>query len=170
MARKNEKQLDNVTLEGVRLVFRNFSGKEGRFNRKGDRNFAVILPDELVPVLEADGWPVNFLKPREEGDEPAAFMKVKVNYSGRPPRVVMITSRGRVNLDEDAIETLDWAVIRNADLIIRPYHYDVNGKTGISCYLNSLYVTIEEDELEQKYSDVPDSAQSAMFRGFEEEN
>ncbi len=32
---------NTVLMEGVRIIFRNFSGKEGQYNREGDRNFAV---------------------------------------------------------------------------------------------------------------------------------
>ena len=64
----------------------------------------------------------------------------------------MITSSARTPLDEDSVEVLDWADIRTADLIARAYTWEVNGKTGIKAYLQSLFVTIEEDALERKYS------------------
>lgn len=159
----------NVMLEGVRLAFRNFSGKEGQYNREGDRNFAAILPNEIGEEMAKDGWNVKYLKPREEDEQPQAYIQVAVAFKGRPPRVVMLTSRGRTNLGEDELNILDWAEIRSADIVIRPYEWSVSGKSGVKAYLQSLYVTIEEDELERKYADVPDSGQSAAFGRDEEE-
>jgi len=144
----------NVTMEGVRIIFRNFSGKEGQYNREGDRNFAVLLDPKTADRMSQDGWNVKVLQPREEGDEPQPYLTVAVNFKGRPPRVVMITSRGRTNLDEDSVGALDWAEILNVDLIVRPYEWAVSGKTGVKAYLQSIYVTIQEDPLELKYADL----------------
>jgi hypothetical protein len=147
-----------VMMEGVRIIFRNFQGKEGQYNRAGDRNFGVILPPDIAETMLADGWNVKYLKPREEDDDDETetpWLSVSVNFDkGRPPRVVMVTSRGRTNLDADSIEMLDWADITNVDLIVRPYTWEVSGRTGIKAYLHSLYVTIEEDELERKYAEL----------------
>ena len=141
-----------VTIEGAQIIFRNFEGKDGQYNRKGDRNFAVVLPVDLADRMLADGWNVKFLEPRDEGDEAVPYLSVTVNYQNRPPRVVMISSSARNNLTEDTVEVLDWADIQTADMIINAYEWEVNGKTGIKAYLKSLYVTIEEDELERKYA------------------
>lgn len=150
-------QNDNtVLMEGVRIVFRNFAGKEGMYNREGDRNFAVLLDPDVAARMDKDGWNVKWLKSREEDEPEQAYLQVSVNFKGRPPKVVMITSRGRTTLHEDEVELLDWADIRNVDLIIRPYEWAVNGKTGIKAYLQSIFVTIEEDALELKYSELED--------------
>ena len=37
---------NKLTIEGARLVFKNFSGKGSEYNKEGDRNFAVVLNDE----------------------------------------------------------------------------------------------------------------------------
>lgn len=151
-------QNDNtVMMEGVRIIFRNFAGKEGQYNREGDRNFAVLLDDPVANAMAEDGWNIKWLKPRDDDEDdstPQAYLPVSVNFKGRPPRIVLITSRGRTNLDEDTVETLDWVDILNVDLIVRPYEWTVNGKSGIKAYLQSIYVTIEEDPLEIKYSEL----------------
>ena len=149
--------IDNVTLENVTLRFRNFSGKAGKFNREGERSFAVLLPQSVASDMAADGWPVKVLEAREEGDDDQPYLSVKVRFdtNGRPPQAILIGSRGRTMLDEDAVGMLDWAEIRNVDMILRPYEWDVNGKTGVTAYLKSIYVTIEEDELDLKYADLP---------------
>ena len=150
------RQDNTVLMEGVRIIFRNFSGKEGQYNREGDRNFAVLLDDPTAHAMAEDNWNVKWLRPREEGEEenPQAYLPVSVNFKGRPPRIVLITSRGRTHLDESSVEMLDWADILNVDLIVRPYEWTVNDKSGIKAYLQSIYVTIEEDALERKYSEL----------------
>jgi hypothetical protein len=149
---------NTVLMEGVRIIFRNFSGKEGQYNREGDRNFGVIIPSaEVAEAMLADGWNVKYLKPREEDEEgeETPWLSVSVNFEkGRPPKIMMVTDRGRTALDESTVEMLDWADIKNVDLIVRPYTWEVSGRTGVKAYLQSMYVTIEEDELERKYADM----------------
>lgn len=152
----------NISIENAEIRFRNFSGKEGRFNPAGNRNFCVILDDDLAKCLEEDGWNVKWLNPKEEGDDPRPYLKVSVNFGNIPPRIILITSRGKTCLDEESVNILDWAEIENVDLIIRPYNWDVAGKTGIKAFLKSIYVTIVEDEFESKYYSVPDSAASCI--------
>ena len=148
---------NNVMMEGVRIIFRNFAGKEGQYNREGDRNFAVLLDETVATAMAEDGWNIKWLKPRDDDEDdatPQAYLPVSVNFKGRPPRIVLVTSRGRTNLDESTVETLDWVDIVNVDLIVRPYEWTVNGKSGIKAYLQSIYVTIDEDPLELKYSEL----------------
>lgn len=148
-------QQDNtVLLEDVRIVFRNFAGREGMYNREGDRNFAVLLPKDVAQKLANDGWNVKQLKAREEDEEDQPYLSVTVSFKGRPPTIKMMTDRGSTFLDEGMVETLDWAEIKQVDLIIRPYDWAAHGKTGRKAYLQSLYITIIEDPLQVKYADI----------------
>lgn len=148
---------NTVLLEGVRLVFRNFSGKEGQYNREGDRNFGVIIPDEATAqAMLEDGWNIKYLKPRENDEEEAEtpWLPVKVGFGkGRPPSIYLVTQEGRKRtaLTEETVHELDWADITNVDMIVRPYHYDVSGREGISAYVQTMYVSIIEDPLRAKY-------------------
>jgi hypothetical protein len=157
-------QLEEVLLEDRRIIFRNFSGAEGKFNAKGDRNFNVLLTDAEAERMITDGWNVKWLQPREEGDLPQARLDVTVSYKGRPPRVVLISSRGRTNLDEGDLPLLDWCEIEKVDMILNPYHWNVNEKSGVKAYLKAIYVIIHEDALELKYLDVPDTALSGLIK------
>lgn len=146
------------------IRFRNFAGKEGRYNKAGDRNFCLLLNPEDADEMLKDGWNVRFLDPRDEGDEPTPYIQIKVGFGGkgRPPKIVLVTKRGKTQVDEDTVNTLDWAEIEKADISINPYHYEVNGKSGVKAYLKTMYVTIAEDDFEERYYDVPDSAQNIV--------
>jgi hypothetical protein len=161
-------RLQPVVLEGRRILFRNFAGEEGRFNAKGNRNFNVVLEPEEAEAMLKDGWKVKYLQPREEEDQPLPRLEVTVKFGKIPPRIILITSRGKTALDEDMVKLLDWAEIENVDLIVRPYEWTVNEKSGVKAYLKSIYVTIREDELEKKYMDVPDSAAESIVASVEE--
>lgn len=154
---------NTVLMEGVQIIYRNFSGKPTNFNQEGARNFAVLLDEKTAEMLATDGWNVKFRQPRDDDEDgvPVPFLPVAVKFNPpppiQPPRVVLVTSRGRTYLDDNTINMLDWADIINVDLIVNPSHYEVNGKAGIKAYVRSMYVTIEEDPLEIKYNELEQS-------------
>ena len=163
---------NTVLLEGVRIIFRNFAGKEGQYNREGDRNFGVIIPDQATAEqMLQDGWNIKYLKPREDEDEgddsgeETPWLPVKVGFGkGRPPQIYLVTQGGkkRTLMDESTVAELDWVDILNVDMIVRPYNYDVSGRQGISAYVQSMYVTIEEDPLRAKYEAMNDADQMSQ--------
>lgn len=155
-----ERVTGNISIENARLIFKNFQGKVSEFNREGDRSFGVLLDDELANRLKEDGWKVRYLHPRE--DDPDQYeqpwLSVKIKFNPYPPIVMLINSRGKKKLDEETVGQLDWSIIKNCDLIIRPYNYPaLKGRpAGVSAYLKAMYVTISEDEFAIKYSSIPD--------------
>lgn len=164
MATKGKSKSKKVALEDVRLVFRNFSGRKGLYNKEGDRNFCVILSDEDGDRLKAMGLNVKYLKPREDEGEvnPTAYIKVNVRFDSQyPPSVVLITTRGKTFIGEHEALLLDWSEITHVDMTFNASEWtNSEGRTSVTAYLNSIYVTIEEDKFEQKYGDVPDSGQN----------
>lgn len=146
----------NIIIEDANIQFLNFAGKEGMYNTEGDRNFCIILDPQMAEDMRQDGWNIKLLKARDEGDEPRPYIQVAVKFKGRPPSIHIVTSRGKTTLTEDEVEIIDWLDIKQADLIINPYHWNVNGNSGIKAYLKSLYIVIDESALDLKYAEVPE--------------
>jgi hypothetical protein len=146
-----------LALENVRIGFRNFEGREGKYNKAGERSFAVFLSDrQLAEELAAEGWNVKFPTDREDKvdpDEPGRdpYLQVSVGFEYYPPNVFIISNGQPTKLTEEEVLMLDWAEIQNVDLVLRPYEWSVNRNSGIKAYLKSGYFTIVTDKFASKY-------------------
>lgn len=153
MERNNKLAIDNA-----RIIFKNFTGKDDKFGREGDRSFSIVIEDDaLAEQLANDGWNVKPLTPRDPDEKVNHFIKVKISFKVRPPKIWLLTNHKRALLDEDTIATLQYARIENADVVVSPWRWEVNGKTGIAAYLETLYVKIEDDPFADKYADYESS-------------
>lgn len=143
-----------LQIDDARIIYRNFSGLGSKFNREGDRNFAVIISNqEIADALIAEGWNVKIRPPREEGDEPFMYLPVKVKFNDRGPIVYLKTGKAMNKLDEESIDCLDHVDILSVDMDIRPYDWEVNGKVGRSAYLQSICVTQEVDRFADRFNE-----------------
>lgn len=150
MARDNF--INNISLSGCRLIFRNLSGEEGQYNANGNRNFGVVIDDPvLAKELEDIGWNIKKLTSRDDPDDFIYWLKVKVKFGRIRPNIYMVTRNKKTLLDEETVGSIDFAEIDNVDIVIRPYTWNVNGKEGITAYVKNMYVTIVEDEFASKY-------------------
>ena len=157
----NEKKVTGlITIEDARLIYKNFQGKPSMYNAEGNRNFGVLLTDELAERLIADGWRVKYLNPKEDDPEQyrQPWLPVKIKFGMYPPIAKIINDKGQKSLDEETIGMLDWTPARTVDLVIRPYNYpEQPGRpAGVSAYMKAIYYTVLEDPIAKKYEDIPD--------------
>lgn len=162
MARKE--RIDDVTIRGAsgqQLIFRNFKGEASKFNNAGDRNFCLIIDEELAGELQAKGFLIKHTKARDDFDS-VPYIKIKVGYTLKdgtdnpyPPKIYKIDSTGMKALDKTNVKLLDGARITKADLIFSGYEYEdrETGERRYSAYLRNLYVEIEENDLEREYNE-----------------
>lgn len=137
---------DILQIDDACIIYRNFAGRGDKYNREGDRNFAVVIPDEeMADELTNLGWNVKIKPPREDGDTPFMFLPVKVKFNDRGPNVYLKTGNVQNKLDEESVGLLDNIDIVGVDLDIRPFDWDVNGKQGRTAYLQSIRVIQDVD-------------------------
>lgn len=137
---------DILQIDDARIIYRNFAGRGDKYNREGDRNFAVVIPDEeMANELTNLGWNVKIKPPREDGDAPFMFLPVKVKFNDRGPNIYLKTGDRQNRLDEESVGLLDNIDIIGVDLDIRPYDWSVNGKEGRTAYLQSIRVVQDID-------------------------
>ena len=80
------------------------------------------------------------------------YLPVKVKFSDRGPNIYLKSGDNVIELDEDSIACLDNIDILAVDLDVRPYAWEVNGKTGRTAYLQSIHVTQRVDRFAARYS------------------
>ena len=145
---------DILQIDDARIIYRNFAGRGDKYNREGDRNFAVIIPDEdLANELIERGWNVKIKPPRDDHDTPLIILPVKVKFNDRGPNVYLKTGANLNKLDEESVSCLDVIDISSVDLDIRPYDWDVNGKEGRTAYIQSMRVIQENDRFAERYAE-----------------
>ena len=144
-----------LQIDDARIIYRNFAGRASKFNREGDRNFALVIPtQELAEQLQDQGWNVKIKAPREEGDTPLMTLAVKIKFNERGPVAYLRSNGDMIRLDEESIACLDDVDIAGVDLDIRPYDWELpSGSTGRTAYLHSICVTQDVDRFAARYND-----------------
>lgn len=154
------KERNVVEINDARIIFRNFEGRADKFNHEGNRNFAVVIPNqELADELVNDvneygvGWNVKVREAREEGEDDFRYLPVKVKFNNRGPAIYLETA-GRLNrLDEESVGLLDNIDIASVDMDIRPYDDIINGKPFRTAYLQAIRVTQNIDRFAASYEE-----------------
>lgn len=141
-----------MQIEDARIIYRNFAGVGSKFNREGDRNFAVIVPDEdAADILRENGYVVKIKPPRDEDDSPFMYLPVKIKFNSRGPSAYIVSGNSVTRLNEDTIGTIDEIDISSVNMDLRPYDWEVNGQTGRTAYLQAIEVIQNIDRFGARY-------------------
>lgn len=150
-----------LEINDARIIFRNFRGEGSMYNDEGNRNFAVVIPnEEIKDALINDtnqygvGWNVRIKPPRMDGEEPYMYLTVKVKYSDRSkPKAYLITNGRKKELTEETIHILDDIDIRSVDLDIRAYDGESKFGPFRAAYLQAIYVVQEVDRFKARFAE-----------------
>lgn len=148
---------NTVVIENARICCRNFSGEKDAYNTNGERRFLCILDREMALSLKEEGWNIKQFKPSENGEEGDYFVQVAVSYKVAPPSVFIVSGKKKIRLDEETVGQLDWAEIDTVDLILTPHNWEMNSRRGVKVYLKTLYATVIQDKLDEKYADLDEN-------------
>ena len=137
----------------ARLVYRNFQGRGDKFNREGDRNFSVVIPNqEIADQLLAAGWNLKLKASRDDQELPFITLPVKIKFNDRGPACYLVANGNVTRLSEDMVGIIDDIDIESVDLDVRPYDWEINGKTGRSAYLQGISVTQKVDRFAERFA------------------
>lgn len=85
-----------IQLDGVKLIYRNFEGRGDQYNREGDRNFCVMIPDR---ALEAD-----------EIDSIMALDRSVTRFKDADGSTILMINDTEVRTVSEALIAYDWNV------------------------------------------------------------
>lgn len=164
MENTNHKSIEPLILKDIQIPYntdrwnpRNFRGLEiGHWNKEGDRNFCVFLDPTQVDVekLIEEGWNIKVSQnPKDPMAEPSYLLRVKVkfhpydsDFARLNPKILQVTSKGELMMDEENVGDLDSAQIVKANLTIRGRWSESPTYTGVTAYLSKMVVRVYEDE------------------------
>ena len=144
-------QIDEI--DGRDIIFKNFRGEGDKFNRQCDRNFSLRLRDtDTADAMLERGWNVRIKDDRDDEEGPFMRLPIKIKFSDYGPKVYLWTGNRRNELDEETIGCLDNIDIESVNMDIRPYDWEVNGRTGRTAYLQTIEVFQRVDRFAERYA------------------
>lgn len=132
---------NTLIIDDTVLFYKNFAGRETSYNRLGNKNFCVAIPDKnWAEALQLIGWNVK----KTENDK--YILPVSVRLPSKPPEpIISIASKINGELRQttykvdDDLSALDSMNLKNVMIKIVGREYTYNNKTGIKAELESLW-------------------------------
>lgn len=146
-----------LEFENAQIGLKNFEGREGRYNKEGERSFVIFLTEEQANDLIGRGLNVKPPKYDEDGNPLGRpFIKVKVRFDVRPPEIFF--SRGEKDDDgrfvikpliPTEVRTLDKVDLDFVDLRVNVREWD---KGKFSIFLDSGVFIAKRNPMIERYA------------------
>lgn len=142
-----------VTIEGTKLMFRNFAGAKTQYNREGDRNFHVVIDKDTADKMDKDDWFIKINEPKNEGDEVKYTVKVRIGENDEPSVYVIGENKKPVRFNKGQFKRIDRLNIVDVDVVFHQAAstFEYHGREYHSAYLDKIFINILEDDLDKKY-------------------
>lgn len=149
-----------IEINNAKIIFKNFSGKPGVYNKEGDRNFCLVLPDDAaVDFFRRNGYSPTVKPSTSEAGEFFRYIKVKLKFNQWGPTIILKSGDKKTRVDENLVSALDSIRIESVDMDIRPYHWErPNGESGQTAYLSGMTVYQQIDRFEQMMMEIKDDS------------
>lgn len=156
-----------LNLTNRNIIYRNFSGKPGQYNKNGDRKFTVVIDDpEIAQRVASYGWNVKAKPSKNDGEEPFCTLEVRVRFDLEwlKPKIKQFTRNNSVWVTEENIGNFDYVEFEKVDLVLRPYAWKKpNGDAGISAQLSEMGAWIAQGVLEELWAEEENPAEDMPF-------
>lgn len=151
-----------IEINNAKIIFKNFSGKPGMYNKEGDRNFCLLLPDDAaVYFFRRNGYSPTVKPSTSEEGEFFRYIKIKLRFNQWGPTVILKSGDKTTRVDESLVSALDSIRIDRVDMDIRPYQWErPNGESGQTAYLSGMTVYQQIDRFEQMMMDIGENDSS----------
>lgn len=155
-----KRYINPIKVENAHIIYRDFSGLKS-YNNDGKRTFVLLIDSkEYAELLSADGWAIKTKQPKknvgtedspmwieDDAADPQYQLNVTVRYENYPPEIYLVSPDGKVvtPVNESNVNLLDKAWIRSVDAVITPYFWTYGKKSGITAYLQLMYVQLDKE-------------------------
>lgn len=116
---------------------------EQEIDERIGEDYRWVTAENLYDLLRRLDWNIKRKESREEGEKPFMYLPVKIKFNDRGPSAYFMSGNKSNKLTEETIAILDDVYMSEVNVDIRPYDWEVQGKTGRTAYLHSIEVTQE---------------------------
>ena len=137
--------MENLILRNAKIIFNNFAGNPSKFDKEGKQSVTFDVTDAELPDEWEDATKdlVN-----DDTGEIKTILSAKIHWGTRPPIIKVVEDGKIIEIihGSDELKNVSQYICESADVVLRPYTYEVAGRKGVTTYVRTLYIHIVNDD------------------------